>query len=341
MPATVTRAKSLALVTTSGIDVVARRVPFRVTDDLDAHGTRVIPAGLRLERFTSNPIFCWMHRTGDTETHEADPDDVIGRVVNMRLLDGALVFDAVLGTHDLADRVLQAYVEGRLNQCSISFDPLQVHDEGDVVVVDSAELLEISAVIIGSNPAAIALRSYIEGKERMNPEILKKLGLAEGASAADIMVALCQYLARSDEDKALVDEILKSLPGDASASDGADAAKDGDADGERAKRDGGEADKDKGADTGDKDKGGEADLMTEVKRLHSRMDEMEKRSAPTAIAAAVRAELARVRLNSARPASQSRALPTATPASTPPNPVATDAKDIINRASASLKGLRA
>ena len=50
------------------------------------------------------------------------------------------------------------------------------------------------------------------------------MGLEDGAGAGDILIALAQYLAKTDEDKALVDEVVKMLPEHSKASEGAEAA---------------------------------------------------------------------------------------------------------------------
>jgi len=298
-----------------GIDVASRRAIFAVLPALDAHGTVVPASGLRLERFLANPVFCWMHRTGDTDARSADPDDVIGTVTDLRVEGDRLLFSVVFGSHDLADRCFRAVVEKRINACSISFNPIRQHAEGDAVIIDEAELIEISLVIIGSNPEALALRSFIEAKTRMNPEILKKLGLEDGAGAGDILIALAQYLAKTDEDKALVDEVVKMLPEHSKASEGAEAAAQEAANAERTKRDG--------------------DVLAEVKKLAARMDEIEKRTAPASIAAAVRAAQAAASLNRA----QTRSASLGAPALPVPqaNNTKTQAKSILDRAEAAIK----
>ncbi len=298
-----------------GIDVASRRASFAVLPALDAHGTVVPASGLRLERFLANPVFCWMHRTGDTEARSADPDDVIGTVTDLRVEGDRLLFSVVFGTHDLADRCFRAVVEKRINACSISFNPIRQLVEGDAVIVDEAELIEISLVIIGSNPEALALRSFIEATNPMNPEILKKLGLEVSAGAGDILIALAQYLAKTDEDKALVDEVVKMLPEHSKASEGAEAAAQEAADAERTKRDG--------------------DVLAEVKKLAARMDEIEKRTAPSSIAAAVRAAQAAATLNRA----QTRSASLGAPALPVPqaNTTKTQAKSILDRAEAAIK----
>lgn len=298
-----------------GIDVDTRRASFAVLPALDAHGTVVPASGLRLERFLANPVFCWMHRTNDTEARSADPDDVIGTVTDLRVEGDRLLFSVVFGSHDLADRCFRAVVEKRINACSISFNPIRQHAEGDAVIIDEAELIEISLVIIGSNPEALALRSFIEATNPMNIEILKKLGLEDGAGAGDILIALAQYLAKTDEDKALVDEVVKMLPEHSEASEGAEAAAQEAADAERTKRDG--------------------DVLAEVKKLAARMDEIEKRTAPSSIAAAVRAAQAAATLNRAQTRSASLGAPSLPVPQA--NTTKTQAKSILDRAEAAIK----
>ena len=144
----------------------------------------------------------------------------------------------------------------------------------------------------------------------MNTEILKKLGLDESAGAGDILIALAQYLAKTDEDKALVDEVIKSLP------EQSEAAAQEATDEERAKRDG--------------------DVLAEVKKLSARMDEIEKRTAPASIAAAVRAAAAASTLNRAQTRSAALGAPVL-PAAPQANSAKTTAKSILDRADAAIK----
>ena len=114
-------------------------------------------------KYTSLENLSW---ESDTEARSADPDDVIGTVTDLRVEGDRLLFSVVFGSHDLADRCFRV-VEKRINACSISFNPIRQHAEGDAVIIDEAELIEISLVIIGSNPEALALRSFIEATNPM------------------------------------------------------------------------------------------------------------------------------------------------------------------------------
>ena len=142
------------------------------------------------------------------------------------------------------------------------------------------------------------------------------MGLEDGAGAGDILIALAQYLAKTDEDKALVDEVVKMLPEHSKASEDAETAAQKAADAERAKREG--------------------DVLAEVKKLAARMDEIEKRTAPTAIVAAVRAAQAAATLNRAQTRSAALGAP-ALPAAPQANSVKAQARSILDRADAAIK----
>ena len=250
------------------LDVANRRATFVAScGSVDSFGTRFVAQGLLLDRLRKNPVFLWQH-------NRTDPDDAIGKLVDIRLEGDRLIVVAEFAKTDLAERCWQAVLDGRVNAVSIGFDTLASHAEGDIVVIDSAEVYEVSLCLIGSNPDALALRAFIEGKRFMNPDVLKTLGLADGASPDEIVKALIMYLAKTDEDKALAAEALKGLesraaesaPSASSASDGAAAAAT-------------EA---------------RADEMAEnMRKLSERMAQLEARSKPEHIAAAVRAELAK------------------------------------------------
>ena len=91
-------------------------------------------------KYTSLENLSW---ESDTEARSADPDDVIGTVTDLRVEGDRLLFSVVFGSHDLADRCFRV-VEKRINACSISFNPIRQHAEGDAVIIDEAELIEIS-----------------------------------------------------------------------------------------------------------------------------------------------------------------------------------------------------
>lgn len=233
-----------------------------------------------------------MHRT-------EDPDDTIGRLVSIDLQGDQLIVVAEFGTTELAERCWRAVVDGRINGVSIRFKTLASHFAGDVEVIDRAEVYECSLVLLPSNPDCLAIRSYIEGS-RMNPDILKTLGLDDKASPEDVIKALVSKLAVSDEDKALADGVMKMLSGgaearadapppaaDKPAADSASSASDG------AAREADEAEKD--------------EMRKSIKTLSERVASLEKTAKPEALAAAVRAIMAQGK-PAVKPATSSRGL---------------------------------
>jgi len=254
------------------LDIPNRRATFVASSGaVDSFGTSIVASGLRLDRLLANGVFLWQHK-------RTDPDDSIGRIISARVEGDRLVVVAEFSTTtDLARRCWQAVVDGRVSAISIGFDTLSSHVEGDVVVIDQAEVFECSLCLIGSNPDALAVRAFIEGNRTMN-DVLKTLGLAEGATPDEIVKALVMYLAKTDEDKALAAEALKGLgdsaeraaepmPSASSASDGAAAA----------------------------DEAREEEMLSSVRKLAERVAQLEARSKPEHIAAAVRAEMSKAK----------------------------------------------
>lgn len=272
-----------------GLDVERRRATFVAScGTVDDHGTSLVASGLDLERLRANPLFLWMHRTDD-------PDDTIGKLVSIDLHGDQLVVVAEFGTTELAERCWRAVVDGRINGVSIRFKTIASHFQGDVEVIDRAEVFECSLVLLPSNPDCLAIRSYIEGKNRMNPDILKALGLDEKATLEDVIKALVAMLAKTDDDKALADGVMKMLGDNAEAradapppaADSASSASDG------AAREADEAEKE--------------EMRKSIKTLSERVASLEKSAKPEALAAAVRAIMAQGK-PAAKPATSSRGL---------------------------------
>lgn len=203
----------------------SRVVRFRLnTGSVDRHGTRFLPRGCRSANYLRNPVFTWGHAEARSS---AEPDDVIGRAISVEYVRGAspsedaidLVVEFEGHANRKADRCLEKVRTGFLRAVSIYADPLHEAREGEVPVCDAWDLLAASLCIVGSNPEALALRAYLAGdppKERSveTQDVLTKLGLEEGASYADMLVALVAYLGAgaSEEDKALITAVTKLKP---------------------------------------------------------------------------------------------------------------------------------
>lgn len=275
-----------------GIDVERRRATFIAScGTVDDHGTSLVASGLDLERLRANPLFLWMHRC-------EDPEDAIGRLVSIDLQGDQLVVVAEFGTTELAERCWRAVVDGRINGVSIRFKTIASHFAGDVEVIDRAEVYECSLVLLPSNPDCLAIRSYIEGS-RMNPDILKTLGQDEKATPEDVIKALVAMLAKTDDDKALADSVMKMLGDGAEArADAPPAATEKPADSASSASDGAARE----ADEAEKE-----EMRKSIKTLTERVSSLEKAAKPEALAAAVRAIVAQGK-PATKPATSSRGL---------------------------------
>lgn len=231
-----------------------RRVKFIAsTPAVDSHGTRLHPRGCRLVRFKMAGYlpFLWAHR------REGEPDDVLGRVVEVEVSDAAVVCVVEFDDHPKALRCLRQVRRGFLRACSVGFVAEQEEMASDGVVdVLAWELCELSLCAIGSNPEALVARSFTvtsrpraaaraaatsfadraaapatpnRGTRNMNPaEVMAKLGIAEGSTPEQIVDAVLKYLAGSPdaaEAKAVLLGLLAMLtPAPSASSDGAAAA---------------------------------------------------------------------------------------------------------------------
>jgi HK97 family phage prohead protease len=220
--------------------VANRRVKFVAnTAAVDSYGTIIVPRGCRLDRFKaagSLPLL-WAHK------RDGEPEDVLGRVVEVEVTDEEVMCTAEFEPHAKATQVLNMIQRGIIRGCSIGFsamNPGKPRPDG-VIVVDEWELVELSVVPVGANPDAMAIRSFrlhvpapsTKTRRGVTPmtDLLQKLGLAEGAKPDEIAAALIKYIAESkdaDGDKqATVLALLSALtpaPSASSASDGASAA---------------------------------------------------------------------------------------------------------------------
>ncbi|HRI51113.1 MAG TPA: hypothetical protein PLW65_13120, partial [Pseudomonadota bacterium] len=192
----------------------SRTVWFRLnTGARDRHGTIFEPAGLRLENFIHNPAFVWNHRDAEGT---AEPDDAIGRVLQLKVDDASVLIQVEFARTRKAELCLKQVQDGFLRMVSVRALPLRKHQEGDVTVYDEWELWSASLCIVGSNPEALALRYLLSMPEEISPmdvtALLEKLGLAEGATFEQMLVACATMCARSDEDKAMLAGVMAAKP---------------------------------------------------------------------------------------------------------------------------------
>ena len=133
-------------------------------ETIDAHGTIIDLASMRLERFLKNPVFLDNH---------AAWDNPVGRVENLRIEGDELLGTVVFAAADVNPRgeeLYRLYKADMQRAVSIRFrgETTEVVEDGEgrrYERLRNAELVEISAVVIGSNPDTVstAVRAAREG----------------------------------------------------------------------------------------------------------------------------------------------------------------------------------
>lgn len=140
----------------------------RVTN---SYGFRVKTAGIKLERFLSNPV-CLNNHSNNTK-------DVLGNWVDTEKQEHLLTAKPQFDTEDAEGKEVVRKVEkGILKACSmgISFDPDNLVMEEGVLTVTECELLEASICAVPSNSAAITL--YNKQGEILSEKEIKQICLS-------------------------------------------------------------------------------------------------------------------------------------------------------------------
>lgn len=143
--------------TISAQPVGDRRVRFVCsTKAVDRHGTRFAPRGCRYANYMKNPIVLWNHQK------DGEPDDAIGNVVDIQITDKAVIATVEFDIAQKAQKCLRLVRRGVLRAVSIGFISLRElpPDSENVIDVLEWELCELSLVPVGSNPEALAIRSF-------------------------------------------------------------------------------------------------------------------------------------------------------------------------------------
>jgi HK97 family phage prohead protease len=130
------------------------------SNEVDRDGDVVLPKGLELDEYASNPVFLWAHQ------FHMPP---VGKCVGMtRNGEESIWADFEFATDEFAERIFKLYDQKFLNAVSIGFKSLQIGPPDsslfmtrpDVAqkcqrVIYRAKLLEVSCVPIPSNPDAL------------------------------------------------------------------------------------------------------------------------------------------------------------------------------------------
>lgn len=155
--------KQLREATTKGVELPGDVCRFVITtDDIDRDGDIVEPKGLRFDDYLANPVFLWGHQFGMPP---------IGKCIGIKLSPDGRELRAdiqfAVKESEFAAQVCRLYKGGYLNAVSVGFRILRSGPPDRFIpsrpdlgqqckrVITSAVLLEISAVSIPSNAAAL------------------------------------------------------------------------------------------------------------------------------------------------------------------------------------------
>lgn len=137
------------------------------TQAQDRDGEVILQSGWDLNNYMLNPVLMLMHN------YQEFP---VGKVTDIGIKDGKLVFNAVFST--ATEKAKEAYAlvkEGVLSAFSVGFIPRKY----DGNIITEAELLEISLVPVPANPQAIVMAKQFEEKNEIAKYIVKNFLIEE------------------------------------------------------------------------------------------------------------------------------------------------------------------
>jgi HK97 family phage prohead protease len=157
------------------------------SETIDSYGD-IVKQDWRLDRFLSNPVVLFGHRSDELP---------IGKASNVRVEDGRLQMRVTLSkASERANEVFGLMSEDMIKAVSVGFRPgkrtFEKRENGsEVRVLSDNELLELSVVAIGANPDAQAkdVGRHGAAQRGVHMSIKKALGLAEDASESAIDAA--------------------------------------------------------------------------------------------------------------------------------------------------------
>lgn len=125
------------------------------TNDVDRHG-EIVEQNWKLKNYKKNPVYLDSHNYESIER-------IIGRVDKLKVKDNQLQGEIIFALENPLGRLAYDLAEGGfLRASSVGFIPLKFDDDKQIIL--EAELLEISAVVVGANSEAL-LKKYEEQRK--------------------------------------------------------------------------------------------------------------------------------------------------------------------------------
>jgi len=172
------------------------------TPEVDRAGDVVVPGGIDLSSYKSNPVVLWNH----------DPSCPVARCVEIAVKDGAveaLVQFPPEGDDAEADKLYKRVKNGVVNATSIGFNPTTAEPiKGGGLKYIACDLMEFSFVAIPANAEALVVERSLTTKE-FKP--LKVKDFYDISSLASLLSSL-GYLAQSAEWEAQYEDDDSPVP---------------------------------------------------------------------------------------------------------------------------------
>lgn len=205
-----------AYVTKADKDNGTLSVAIASDDSVDRDGERIDPAGWDFTNFMKNPVLIWAH------DYRREP---VGKCLDIRRDGNRILFTPqfAINVSEFAKTVFGLYLDSFMNAFSVGFIPREWKDEqmadGSIVrTFTKCELLEISAVPVPANPAAVvlaraAMGEYVEAKGIMEamvkemPECKEHTDFAAAAKGMAILMGAGGSTVKAEDRKSSYDHL--------------------------------------------------------------------------------------------------------------------------------------
>jgi HK97 family phage major capsid protein/HK97 family phage prohead protease len=164
------------------------------TADVARDGHRILPGAWDLAAFNRNPVFAAFHD---------DNRPPVGRVVEIAERNGKLTGAVQFAETPDAEEIFQLYKSGAMSAVSVGFTPLEgkratgAGRAPGAFDFSSVELLEISAVVVGSDRGAVIERAFKQKDQTMPVISLPKSPAAPRAARFDNLGHFAQAVVRA------------------------------------------------------------------------------------------------------------------------------------------------
>jgi len=187
------------------------------TSDLDRDKDIILPSAFAetLGSFKTNPVIlaCHQHRL------QTGSSPVIGSAIpeSIKIDDARLFFTMRFATTALGEEYWQLYRDRHMRAFSVGFIPIEWKDEKDehlgyIRTYTKIELLEISAVPVPSNRAALAVAAGYFDRAGIDGDLAEQLKASQAETADQVKQHLDDFAVRIEDSLDDIKLILAAVP---------------------------------------------------------------------------------------------------------------------------------